>query len=280
MKNADPATVAGFGEEWAAFDQSELTSEQTQRIFEEYFQQFPWAKLPVHAVGFDLGCGSGRWAALVASRVAAIHCIDASAQALEVAKKKLASHPNAVFHHASVDAIPLPDASADFGYSLGVLHHVPDTLAAIRSCAAKLKPGAPFLLYLYYRFDDRPVWFRGLWRVSDLLRRAISRLPFRARLAASQLIAVLAYWPLARLARIGCRLGMRTAHWPLDYYRDKQFYVMRTDALDRFGTQLEQRFTRPEIQQMLVSAGFVNVRFNSTPPFWCAVAEKAMTDER
>jgi len=33
--------------------------------------------------------------------------------------------------------------------ALGVLHSVPDTAAAIRSCAALLKPGAPLLLYLY-----------------------------------------------------------------------------------------------------------------------------------
>jgi hypothetical protein len=103
----------------------------------------------------------------------------------------------------------------------------------------------------------------------------IARLPFRLRLHASQIIAVLAYWPLARFAALGKRLGLRISNWPLAYYHDKQFYVMRTDALDRFGTRLEQRFTRPEILDMLTSAGFVNVRFNDTPPLWCAVAEKA-----
>src|SRR5207253_7501920 len=102
-----------------------------------------------------------------------------------------------------------PDAFADFGYSLGVLHHVPDTQAAIRACSAKLKSGAPFLLYLYYRFDNRAAWFRLLWRFSESLRFIISRLPKPLRYAVSQLLAILVYWPLSRMARLLERLGLK-----------------------------------------------------------------------
>jgi len=44
--------------------------------------------------------------------------------------------------------------------------------AAIRSCAALLKPGAPLLLYLYYATDNRPRWFRWLWQFSHTARLA------------------------------------------------------------------------------------------------------------
>jgi hypothetical protein len=46
---------------------------------------------------------------------------------------------------------------------------------------------------------------------------------------------------------------------------------MRTDALDRFGTRLEQRFSRIEIQQMMESAGLERIVFSEKNPFWCAV---------
>jgi len=75
----------------------------------------------------------------------------------------------------------LPPNSQAFGYSLGVLHHVPNTAAAIRSCAELLKPGAPLLLYLYYAFDNRPRWFRWLWRSSNAARLLIRRLPPRPK---------------------------------------------------------------------------------------------------
>lgn len=55
----------------------------------------------------------------------------------------------------------------------------------------------------------------------------------------------------------------------------RPFYVMRTDALDRFGTKLEQRFTRWEIETMLRDAGLIDIRFSETAPYWCAVGVKA-----
>jgi hypothetical protein len=52
---------------------------------------------------------------------------------------------------------------------------------------------------------------------------------------------------------------------------------MRTDALDRFGTRLEQRFTRTEIRGIMEAAGLVDIRFSDAPPFWCAVGRRANT---
>jgi SAM-dependent methyltransferase len=274
MKNADRATVEGFGEEWTRFDQAAFPEADARRAFDEYFSLFPWSSLPKSAVGFDLGCGSGRWAKFAAPRVGELHCIDASADALGVARRNLEGLGNCRFYHASVDQVPLADGTMDFGYSLGVLHHVPDTQAGIRACTAKLKPGAPFLVYLYYAFDNRPAWFRAVWKASDLGRRVISRLPSRARNAASDAIAASVYFPLARGAAALEAVGFEVGSLPLAAYRKSPFYAMRTDALDRFGTRLEQRFTSSEVRQMMVDAGLCDVRVADTVPFWTAVGFK------
>ncbi len=268
--NIDHATVRGFGDEWMRFDQSELPAGERARLFNAYFRVFPWHKIGSDSIGFDLGCGTGRWATLVASRVGALHCIDPS-EALVVARRNLRHHRNCFFYKAGVDSMPFADASMDFGYSLGVLHHVPDTAAAIASCVQKLKPGAPLLLYLYYAFDNRPAWYRWVWRASEAGRFIISRLPHGLRYASSQLIAVAVYWPLARAARLFERMGGEVSAFPLSSYRRCSFYTMRTDALDRFGTRLEQRFTRPQIEEMMVRAGLENIQFSKEAPFWCAV---------
>jgi ubiquinone/menaquinone biosynthesis C-methylase UbiE len=272
IENIDQKVVEGFGDEWSRFDQSALDERELRRLFDNYFNIFPWEKLPSDSVGFDLGCGSGRWARLVAARVGHLHLIDPS-DAIEVARRNLATVQNCAFHRASVEQFPLDDASCDFGYSLGVLHHIPDTEAGIRACAAKLKPGAPFLLYLYYRFDNRPIWFRGLWKLSEIGRRTISRMPHGLRYAASQIIAAMVYFPLARTAKVLERAGMNVGNLPLSQYRTNSFYTMRTDALDRFGTRLEKRFTREEIRQMMQRSGFEDITFSDTS-FWTAVGFK------
>ena len=272
--NQDQKVVEGFGDEWSRFDQSELDSAEHEALFQKYFHIFPWQLLPEKAVGFDLGCGSGRWAKLAASRVGTLHCIDASGEALDVAKRNLVLLENCKFHHASVDAIPLEDNSVDFGYSLGVLHHVPNTLEGIKACVAKLKPGAPFLLYLYYAFDNKPVWFRGLWKISEAIRFTLSRSPNSLRYLSSQVIAGLIYFPLARTALLLEKMGRNVEHFPLSFYRKLSFYVMRTDALDRFGTRLEQRFSRMQIKDMMETAGLSEIKFSENTPFWCAVGVK------
>lgn len=273
-KNLDPKTVASFGDEWSRFDQSGMSEDEAEKVFKEYFAIFPWHTLPDAAEGFDMGCGSGRWARWVAPRVGRLHCIDPS-EAVEVARKKLAGLENVAFHRASVDEPHLPANSQDFGYSLGVLHHVPDTAAAIRSCVSLLKPGAPLLLYLYYAFDNRPAWFRTLWRVSDGFRRIVYRLPAGFKHVVTDVIAGAVYWPLARLSGALEKLGIDVHGIPLSYYRKHTFYTMRTDARDRFGTPLEQRFTRVQIESMMREAGLREIRFSAGAPYWCAVGVKA-----
>lgn len=270
MSNVDPVVVEAFGEEWSKFDHAELDKPDLQALFRAYFSIFPWHRLPVDAEGFDLGCGTGRWAHFVAPRVGLLHCIDASAAALDVARRNLSSEPNCRFHHASVEAIPLADASLDFGYSLGVLHHIPDTQQGITQCVRKLKAGAPFLIYLYYAFDNRPSWFQALWRLSDVLRRGTSALPFAVRSPLCDLIAAFVYWPLARAAKVIEKVGGNVDSFPLSAYRTRSFYSMRTDALDRFGTRLEKRFTRKQIAEMMEAAGLEGIVFSDSP-CWCAV---------
>jgi ubiquinone/menaquinone biosynthesis C-methylase UbiE len=237
-------------------------------------QLFEWHRLPDNAEGFDLGCGSGRWAKLVAPRVGRLHCIDPS-PALAVARRNLQGISNVEFHAAGVDAMPIENDSMDFGYSLGVIHHIPDPQAALNDCIRKLKRGAPFLVYLYYAFDNRPLWFRAVWRLSEVLRYGVCRLPYSLRYVVSQILALVVYLPLARLARLLEMFGVNVAHLPLAAYRRLSFYTMRTDALDRFGTRLEQRFTRAQIAHMLQQAGLTDIRFAPHVPYWCAIGVRA-----
>ena len=91
----------------------------------------------------------------------------------------------------------------------------------------------------------------------------------------TDLIALIVYFPLARLSKFVERSGGNPANLPLSIYRDHSLYTMRTDSLDRLGTRLEHRYTRKEIHAMLEAAGLENVSFKETEPFWCAVGYKS-----
>lgn len=274
MTNIDYKTVESFGDEWSRFSQEQLTIEELKYLFNKYFDIFPWNSLPDNAEGFDMGCGSGRWAFLVAPKVARLNCVDPSNKALEVARRRLENFTNIKFFNASVSEIPLPPNSQDFGYSLGVLHHVPNTSIAIKDCVEMLKSGAPFLIYLYYKFDNRSRWYKFIWYLSNLLRQLISRMPPFLKSIITNIIAIIIYFPLARIALLGEKVGLNVNHWLLSSYRKTSFYTMKTDSRDRFGTPLEKRFTREEIFLMMKNAGLENIKFSENFPFWCAVGIK------
>ena len=274
MKNIDKKVVKDFGIEWDRFQQSELSLDELEKAWKPYFGIFPIEELDENSIGFDMGCGSGRWAQFIASKVGTLNCIDPSNQALEVAKRNLSEFSNVNFINASVGDHVLEEKSQDFGYCLGVLHHVPDTLSGIKSCAIPLKQNAPFLIYLYYNFENRSFLFKWTWKLSDLFRRVISVLPSKVKVIIAALIALLVYFPLARFSLFVEKLGFNVQGIPLSYYRGRHYYFMRTDALDRFGTRLEKRFSKQDITEMLIKAGFKNIQFSEGRPFWVCLARK------
>lgn len=272
--NRDDDVVRDFGDEWSRFDQSKLQHRERDELAQEYFAAFPWHELPINPVGADIGCGSGRWATWVAPRVGHLTCIDASEAAVTVARRNLGPHANCAVAQGSVEALPIPPESLDFVYSLGVLHHVPDTQSAIDSCVRLLRPGGVLLVYLYYSMENRPAWYRALWRTSDALRRLISASPRPIKDAVCEAIAFTVYWPLARLARAAEAIRLPAASLPLASYRRLSVYTMRTDARDRFGTRLESRFSRAQVMTMLSHAGLVRVEVPDAHPYWIGLGRR------
>ncbi len=274
LSNIEKNVIQDFGDEWNNYNQSSININELKESFNLYFKIFPKKFLSSKYQGFDMGCGSGRWAKLVAPRVRRLNCIDPSDKALKVARKNLKKSKNVKFYNNSVNEKVLKKNSQDFGYCLGVLHHMKSTQEGINSCYKILKVNRPFLIYLYYNLDNKPGWFQIIWRISDIFRKIISIQTFSIKKFVTLTIAIFIYWPLAKLSWILNFLGFNTNNIPLSQYKDRTFYFMKTDALDRFGTKLEKRYSRKEIRSMLKKAGFNNIKFSSKAPYWVVIGWK------
>ena len=255
------------------FDQSKLDTKELVKIFEDYFKIFPWKKIDKKSEGFDMGCGSGRWAKVVAPKVGFLNCIEPST-AINIAKKNLSKNKNIKFIKSKIENVNLKTSSQDFGYCLGVLHHTENTEENLIKCISLLKKGAPFLVYLYYKFDNRNFIFFLLWKLSDLIRKIISQLPEIFKILFSDFFALFVYYPVARILFILDKLNLDVRNIPLNYYKNLSFYTMRTDSRDRFGTSLEKRYTKKQIFNMLHKAGLHRIKFSENAPYWCAVGFK------
>lgn len=272
--------IRDFGDEWERFnflDEKKLQSLKEQ--FDRYMAPLPEElRKRDDLIIADFGAGTGRWSHFLKDFAAKLYSVEPAEKAFRVLTSRFRDDSKVVLLHESVESNQIPEKSLDLAISLGVLHHIADTQGAIQKVAEKIKPGGTFLGYLYYALENKPFLYRALWRLSDSIRKVISRLPKKFKLVLADFIALTIYLPLATISRILEKFGISVDSVPLHHYKDLSFHVMRNDALDRFGTTLEQRFTQAEIVQMLTSAGFTqkSIRFSSEEPFWTFSANKSL----
>ena len=272
--NIDKRVVEEFGEEWLKF--SDFNDENIKAAAEEYFDIVDDTMLNKQTYGLDVGCGTGRWTRYLSSRAGFIEAVDPS-NAIFAAAKLLKGIDNIRLARASVETLPFEDETFDFVMSIGVLHHIPDTAKAMRDCVKKVKKGGYFYAYLYYNLEKRGLFFTALFKLSDFVRSGISRLPGSLKKIVCDILAVIVYMPFVLTVKLLYFLGFPKLgkRMPLSNYYNKPFFLIRNDALDRFGTRLEQRFSAKEVYEMMGNAGLENIRLSPGVPYYHAVGKKA-----
>lgn len=271
--NVDDKTVESFGEEWKKF--SSFDQEELDRIGSLYFDIIPASLYSPGTSVLDVGCGTGRWTKCLVNKVGIIDAVDPS-QAIFAADRFLKDCPNVRLTKATSEALPFADNTYDMVMSIGVLHHIPDTQKAMMDCVSKVKKGGYFYTYLYYSLDNRGKLFKTIFWGSNLLRRFVSKLPSGLKKFTCDVLAIFIYMPFVLMARFLHAIGLRkiAAKLPLSIYRDKSFFIIRNDSLDRFGTPLEQRFSKAQIHDMMSRCGLTDIQFSSAAPYWHAIGKK------
>jgi SAM-dependent methyltransferase/uncharacterized protein YbaR (Trm112 family) len=261
----DPV-IAGFDDEWSRF--REVGTADQSQVFDRYFDLVPTTCFARDLTVLDAGSGAGRWAHEVSQRGPRVIAVDLG-RSIEVTRANTSPERVACVQ-ADLRALPLAAEAVDWAYSLGVLHHTEVPEVALANIVRTVRLNGLVLLYLYYALDQRGPLFRGVFQAVDLARRVISRQPRAAARAIATVIAATVYWPLARGGAIVERAGAPglAAKLPLSFYRHLSFATMRNDSLDRFGTRLERRYTRTEMQDLMDHSGLIDIHISASAPYW------------
>ena len=109
-----------------------------------------------------------------------------------------------------------------------------------------------------------------------MMRKIVSKLPSAIKKMVCDLLAVVIYLPFISISKLFSLLGLDNLikYIPLSYYSNKSLNIIRNDSLDRFGTPLEQRFSKKEIEAMMRNAGLNEILFSDSEPYWHAVGRK------
>lgn len=272
-ENIDKEVVKAFGDEWLKFQN--YSDEDIRSLAIMYFDILNDDIINTNTYALDIGCGTGRWTKYLSNRIGFIEAIDPS-NAVLAADHLLSDVKNVRIARASVETIPFDDETFDFAMSIGVLHHIPDTRQAMIDCVKKIKKGGHFYCYLYYNLDNKGFVFKTLFHISDLFRKVVSRMPAGLKRFSCDVMAVFFYMPFVLTARLFNRIGLKkiAKKIPLSDYANKSFFIIRNDTLDRFGTKLEQRFSRIQVEELMRSSGLDNIVISPASPYYHAVGKK------
>jgi SAM-dependent methyltransferase len=193
----------------------------------------------------EAGCGIATDGLQFARGGARYTGLDFSSTALELARKRFELEGAAArFVAGSVTELPFPDASFDLVYSMGVIHHVPDTDKAVSEFHRVLRPGGRAIVMVYHR---------------DSLNYRFTILVLRRLLAAALLLP---HGPELVARASGERLDVLEGHRQLlrrhgaAYLRDRQLFL--NNNTDGPGNQLSKVYSRGEGRALF--KGFDEVR--------------------
>lgn len=272
-KNIDKEVVETFGEEWLKFNA--FSEKDILVAGNEYFDILNEKVINKDSYILDIGCGTGRWSKYLSSKVGFIEAIDPS-NAVFAANKLLENINNIRITKASVDNIPFEDNTFDFAMSIGVLHHIPDTQQAMKDAVKKVKIEGYFYCYLYYNLESRGFIFKNLFALSTKVRNKVSKMKSKNKKIVCDLIAIFFYMPFVIMTRILnlFSLDKISKKIPLNDYSNKSFFIIRNDALDRFGTTLEQRFSKKQVIEMMENCGLKEIIVSNGSPFYHAIGKR------
>ncbi len=122
----------------------------------------------------EVGCGQGFMANYVARWAKHVTAIDISEESLNFAKlgSEELGVKNVNYHYGDAEDLSFPDNKFDLVYSLGVLHHTPNTQKGINELYRVLKPGGNVVVMLYKKHNPKwlaVVFFRVLSKFVDLI---------------------------------------------------------------------------------------------------------------
>jgi SAM-dependent methyltransferase len=131
----------------------------------------------------EIGCGSGVHAKLLAQAAARVTAIDLTPTAVAMTRRRLElADLEGTVLEADAEALPFRDASFDFVWSWGVIHHSESTERVIAEIARVLRPGGRLSFMVYHRssitFWINYVLIRGVLQ-RGLLRETPDQLAHR-----------------------------------------------------------------------------------------------------
>jgi SAM-dependent methyltransferase len=193
----------------------------------------------------EIGCGLGTDGAQFAKAGADYTGVDLTDAAVELAQRRFELFELAgTFRTADAEKLDFADNSFDLVYSHGVLHHTPDTAAAVREVHRVLKPSGRAVVMLYHRDS-----YNYRVNISVLRRAGVQLLRWDGGVT-------LVHW-LTGESREALKEHARRLRQERSYLSSDEFLSQNTDGA---GNPLARVYSRTEAQELFKDFSKVKLR--------------------
>jgi len=197
----------------------------------------------------DVGCGAGRFtqiAAIFGGKVIGVDMSDSVAVAIANTRQFM----NSEIRKADLHNLPFKDNSFDIIFSIGVLHHTPNTRKAFQSLYRLLKPGGIMAIWVYSNEGIKAKLFNFITGIHRLYTTRMNH----------QLLYLLCYlsMPLYYLHRIPVLGYLTMALFPCSMHPKAAWRVL--DTFDWYSPKYQWKHSYKEVEGWFRELGFKDIR--------------------
>jgi len=203
----------------------------------------------------EVGFGMGTDLFQFASAGAEVSGVDLSPRHLELARRRFSFFGlGADLQRADAENMPFDDGTFDLVYSIGVVHHTPDTQQALDEIRRVLKPGGRAVIAVYHKhsafFWCHIVLSNFLMKgrfLRESFRRTKSRIEYRSHSDACPIVKVYSRRKLRRMLREFTATELDCRHLATSHFGNLAPFVSEESARkleNRYGWYLIAKCTK------------------------------------
>jgi len=240
--------VSSFGDEWHLF--KKVKNSKPYMSKDEMTNYLDLNKSDIeNKTILEIGCGAGPYLDISAREYGAKHIIGVDlSRAVDAAYENVGNLKNVTIIQANLFYLPFKNATFDLIYSLGVLHHTPNTKDAFNAITPFLKQKGLASIWLYGKY-----WERKIKNQNWIRKNLTSKLSSKQLFIFSKIASYLYYLYLIPILGDGLRERIPIA-------MDKDIEVRQLNIFDMYSPTYINYHYLDEVYEWFVEDGFENIK--------------------